>query len=60
MNNEKTEYTECVHAAAGPSCCQRMAKKYKLELVEIRPNGVKDLPVDCVFKGKQKKLGEEG
>jgi hypothetical protein len=33
--------------------CEDMGKKYGWELIEVRDNGDKILPKDCVFEGEQ-------
>lgn len=40
------------HAAATPSDCEKMAKKYRWKLKGIEQNGNKLLPVDCIFDGE--------
>ncbi|HIK30006.1 MAG TPA: hypothetical protein IGS17_19280 [Oscillatoriales cyanobacterium M59_W2019_021] len=44
---------ENIHAADSDEACEEMGKKYGWELMEIRENGDKLLPKDCVFEGEQ-------
>jgi hypothetical protein len=53
MSNKDKERKENVHAAASDKDCEDMGKKYGWELIEVRDNGDKILPKDCVFEGEQ-------
>ncbi len=44
---------ENIHAAANAECCEKMAKKYGWNLLEVRDNGGEVLKKDCVFEGEQ-------
>ena len=48
MDNPKTSR----HAAATPSDCEKMAKKYRWKLKGVERNGNNLLPVDCIFDGE--------
>jgi hypothetical protein len=44
---------ENIHAAASEEDCEQMGKNYGWKLIEVRDNGDKTLPKDCVFEGEQ-------
>ncbi|MBE9125449.1 MULTISPECIES: hypothetical protein [unclassified Coleofasciculus] len=52
MNNSNNG-NENIHAAASEEDCEEMGKKYGWKLMEVRNNGDKTLPKDCVFEGEQ-------
>ncbi len=52
MANSKNK-KENVHAAASEEYCEKMGKNNGWKLIEIRDNGDKILPKDCVFEGEQ-------
>ena len=52
MNNGNNS-NENIHAAASDEDCDKMGKKYGWKLIEVRDNGDKNLPKDCVFEGEQ-------
>ncbi|HEY9636831.1 MAG TPA: hypothetical protein V6D14_25750 [Coleofasciculaceae cyanobacterium] len=44
---------ENIHAAASEEDCETMGKNNDWKLIEVRDNGDKILPKDCVFEGEQ-------
>lgn len=50
--DQNTEQPTSRHAVSEPWRCIEMTRKYGWKLVNIEPNGTKDLPYDCIFQGQ--------
>jgi hypothetical protein len=41
------------HAVTDSELCRKMARKYGWKLKRIERTGIRELPYECVFEGKQ-------
>lgn len=53
LNGKSNEEEENRHAAASKEACEKMGEKYGWKLKRIAKNQNSELPVDCIFHGKQ-------
>ncbi|MGB3692085.1 MAG: hypothetical protein WBG70_17230 [Spirulinaceae cyanobacterium] len=49
----ENEAPENRHSVTDKKYCYKMSRKYQWTLLRVESNGSRDLPYDCIFKGKQ-------